>query len=115
MRFNRKNWIRVFDGHNKSTTIRLKPQRIGKHNIWAGSYYHPEKLGTVEVVAVKSKLFGNLTDEDGKLDGFDNVHELKAELLELNKSITSVTMVYINHIENPINEDKKTTDRLGVE
>jgi len=59
MRFNRRNWIRFFDGHNKSTTIRLKPQRIGKHNIWAGSYYHPEKLGTTFDVILADPPYSN--------------------------------------------------------
>ena len=108
MRFTRKNWIRFFDGHGKSTTIRLRSQRIGKHNVWAGSYYHPELLGTLHVVGVKSKLFKKLDLFDAKNDGFDTFDELKDELLKLNKSIEPDTIVYINHIEEPIDKDTKS-------
>ena len=107
MRWNRKNWVRFFDGHGKNTTIRLRSQRIGKHNAWAGSYYHPELLGTLHVVGGKSKLFKELSLFDAKNDGFDTLEELKDELLKLNKSILDDTMVYISHIEEPINKDFK--------
>ena len=107
MRFTRRNWVRFFDGHGKNTTIRLKPQRIGKHNVWAGSYYHPELLGTLHVVGVKSKLFKDLSLFDARCDGFDTLDELKDELLKLNKSLELDTMMYINHIEEPIDMDKK--------
>ena len=106
MRFNRRNWIRFFDGHNKSTTIRLRRQRVGHHNVWAGSYYHPELLGTLEVIGVKSKLFKELNMFDAKMDGFSTLDELKTELLKLNKSIELDNLVYINHVENPINKYK---------
>jgi len=104
MRFNKRNWKKFFDGSNKSTTIRLKPQKIGKHNAWAGSYFHPELLGTLNVIGVKSKLFKELDYYDAKLDGFESLSELIDELKKLNykKKITPDTMVYINHVENPI-------------
>ena len=107
MRFTRSNWVRFFDDHEKNTTIRLKSQRIGKHNVWAGSYYHPELLGTLYVVGVKSKLFNQLSLFDAKNDGFNTLNELKDELLKLNQSIEPETIVYINHIEEPINKDLK--------
>jgi hypothetical protein len=100
LRFNRRNWVRFFDGHHKSTTIRLKPQRIGTHNAWAGSYNHPELLGTFVVYDVTSKLFKHLDFWDSINDGFRELHELKEELKHLNPGITDETMVYINWIEN---------------
>jgi hypothetical protein len=105
MRFTRKNWVRFFDGHNKSTTIRLKPQRIGVHNAWAGSYMHPEKIGTFIVWDVTSKRFDQLDFWDAINDGFRELHELKDELKKLNPSISDESVVYINWIEKPVNMD----------
>lgn len=107
MRFNRRNWERFFDGHHKSTTIRLKPQRIGKHNAWAGSYMHPELLGTFVVYDVTSKRFDQLDFWDAINDGFRELHELKEELKQLNPGITDETIVYLNWIIDAKNMDKK--------
>lgn len=107
MRFNRKNWIRFFDGHNKSTTILLRPQRIGIHNAWAGRYMHPELLGTFVVYDVTSKRFDELDCWDAINDGFRELHELKKELKRLYPNITNDTIVYLNWILDTKNLDKK--------
>ena len=114
MRFNRRNWKHFFDGHHKSTTIRLKPQRIGNHNAWAGSYMHPEKLGTLVVYDVTSKKFSQLDFWDAINDGFRELHELKDELRCLNKNITDETIIYLNWINKVVNMDKKTEQHKEV-
>ena len=106
MRFTRKKWIRFFDGHHKSTTIRLKPQRLGVHNAWTGGYMHPELLGTFIVYDVTSKRFDQLDYWDAINDGFRELHELKEELIHLNGPITDDTVVYLNWVQNAINKDK---------
>lgn len=80
MRFKKKNWIRYFDGHNKVTTIRDHVIRLGHHNCYGGSYYHPEKLGELDITRIVETTYGKLTEQDAKNDGFDTLDELKEEL-----------------------------------
>jgi len=100
MRFTRKNWNKFFDGSNKKTTIRLKEQRWGHHNAWAGSYMHPEKLGEFDIMGSCSLLYQFLSEQDAIEDGFKTLDELKKELVKLNGNIKPDT-IYIHWVENP--------------
>ena len=100
MRFNRRNWIRFFDGHNKKTTIRLRKSRIGLTNAYAGSRRHPELLGTFYIDGIEEKRFDQLTPQDAIDDGFGNLKELLDELMLLNSQISPETKVYKHLISN---------------
>ena len=39
-----------------------------------------EELGQAKIIAVRLKKFSEITDEDAKIDGFENKEELKKEL-----------------------------------
>ena len=110
--------MKFFDGSSKTTTIRLKAVPVGHKRAWAGSYMKPELLGEFDVVRVDAMLFRNLIYEDAVADGFESEEELRCELVRLNPGITLDTPVYIYHIENPVNKDKKTcgvdSGRMGV-
>ena len=100
MRFNRRNWIRFFDGHNKKTTLRLKKSKLGHHKAYAGSYFKPEVLGEFDIVKVEERIFGKLTQQDAIEDGFDTLEELKDELIKLNGKIADDIVIYQHLIEN---------------
>lgn len=106
MRFNRRNWVRFFDGHNKKTTLRLKKNRIGHHKAYAGSYMKPVLLGEFDITIVRELKYCDLTENDAKLDGFDTLEELKAELTNLNGKIAGDTLLYQHVIENPKEAEK---------
>src|SRR4030042_4501987 len=103
MRFTRKNWVKFFDGSAKKTTIRLKMNRKGHHNAWAGRYMHPEKLGEFDITYVNTVPFGVLCENDAVNDGFKTLNELKTELVRLNGDIELETDVFIHWVENAKN------------
>ena len=115
LRFNKRNWIRYFDGSNKKTTIRLKKSKIGHHKAYAGSYYHPELLGEFDITKVEERIFKDLTGQDAKDDGFDNLFELQTELVLLNGNNikNDNTLLYKHWTENVkrIIRDERT--RIG--
>lgn len=100
MRFNKRNWIRFFDGSNKKTTIRLRKSKIGHHKAYAGSYYNPVVLGEFDIAKVEERGFGTLTKQDARDDGFDTLEQLKTELVNLNGHIDDDTFVYQHWIDN---------------
>jgi hypothetical protein len=100
MRFNQRNWIKFFDGHNKKTTIRLRKSKIGHNKAYAGSYYHPILLGEFDIVKIEEKLFGTLNKQDAINDGFESVADLRNELENLNGLIKEETKLYQHWIEN---------------
>jgi len=105
MRFNRRNWVKFFDGSGKTTTIRLKPVPVGHKKAWAGSYMKPELLGEFDVVAIDRVRYSNLTIFDAVSDGFRSLEELRDELNRLNPGrIKDVTDVFIHRIENVMNK-----------
>lgn len=100
MRFNKRNWIKYFDGSNKQTTIRLRKSKMGHHKAYAGSYYNPIVLGEFDIVVIQSFFYKDLNKEHAKLDGFNTLEELKKELLLLNGKIMSDTKLYQHWTDN---------------
>jgi len=110
--------VKFFDGSGKTTTIRVKPVPLGHKRAWAGSYMKPELLGEFDVVRVDAMLFRHLIHEDAFADGFESEEELRIELVRLNPGIGLDTPVFVHHVENPVNRDKKMcgveSGRMGV-
>ena len=102
MRYTKNNWNKYFDGIGKKTTIRLRINKIKNHRCWAGSYFHPELLGTHDITKVVPSKFGKLTEDDARNDGFKTLEELKTELKKLNSKIKPETDVYIHWVENVV-------------
>ena len=112
MRFNKRNWIKFFDEHNKKTTIRLRKSKVGHHKAYAGSYYKPEILGEFDITKIELRTFGELNEQDAKDDGFDDYGQLKAELVNLNGYISDDTILYKLWITTPINAMQNKEDGL---
>ena len=94
-RFTVENWLR-FRTHNKKTTTRIKPLKLGIHKCLGGPYYTPIRLGKVEVGRVMfEKSVSQLTAEDAIYDGFDTLCEYLLELAHRNPRLTTQTTVYI--------------------
>lgn len=106
MRFNRRNWVKFFDGSNKKTTLRTTPHRLGKHNAFAGSYYKPIKLGEFEIIKVEEVKYNDLTEQDAKDDGFNSLVGLRLELLSLNGSSIINKTLFKHWIKNVFNMEK---------
>jgi len=102
MRFNKRNWEKYFDGSNKITTIRLKKSPLGHKRAWAGSYYKPELLGEFNITGVTERFYGDLTEEDAKNDGFECLHLLKEELMQLNGKLSPSTLLFIHSTKKPV-------------
>lgn len=104
MRFNKRNWIKFFDGSNKKTTLRLKKSKIGHHKAYAGSRSNPTILGEFDIYSIKEIKFKNLTNNEAQADGFDDVELLVQELITLNGKIDSDTLLYQHWIKNAVNK-----------
>ena len=121
MRMTEDNWKR-FETHDKKTTIRAKPLRVGAHAVYCGSYYHSILLGYAEVREPQiSKLVRELEPNDAVRDGFNepttfimhepghlfmvpnSLSELLIELAHRNSKLTLDTPVWICPIK-PITE-----------
>ena len=107
MRFTCSNWDKFFNGCNKQTTIRIKKNRVGHHNAWAGSYNKPEKLGSFDIVKVVSTPYKGLNDSDAVLDGFSDIVSLRKELEHLNGKIDDTCPVFIHYCANVKKEGVK--------
>jgi len=106
MRFNRRNWIKYFDGSNKKTTIRLRKSKSGHHKAYAGSYYHPELLGEFDIIKIVEIRYKDLTEQNAMDDGFKTLEELKVELEKLNGKISEDRILYQNWTVDVRNNDK---------
>jgi hypothetical protein len=98
IRFSLENWMR-FETHNKSTTWRTSRKPDGIYELTRGTYYKPQPMGFFMLLKFKcKKRFMDLTEEDAKLDGFDSLSELKAELKRLNPAIHKGQYLYCSTI-----------------
>ena len=120
MRFNKRNWIKFFDGHNKKTTIRLRKSKIGHHKAYAGSYFKPEVLGEFDIVKIENLKFKDLTEQDAKDDGFDSLFQLQTELVALNGEVvkswdTNLFKLWIKNVVNKKEDGLPPTDEsVGI-
>ena len=120
MRFNKRNWIKFFDGHNKKTTIRLRKSKIGHHKAYAGSYFNPEVLGEFDIVKIENLKFKDLTEQDAKDDGFDSLFQLQTELVALNGEVvkswdTNLFKLWIKNVVNKKEDGLPPTDEsVGI-
>lgn len=95
-------FIDMIDDGVKTTTV-----RSGVRNYEPGTYdlYNPAKSvhGYVKIKGTSVIMFGQLTDEIAKTDGFSSVNELKNELLRFYpylKLSDPVTVVYLEKYNN---------------
>ena len=92
----------------KSTTIRYKKNGLdfpesSKLELWSaeilGSNRKSKKKGIITVQKFVIKRYNKLTDHDAKLDGFNNLNELKSTLNRIYGNIAGDALVSIYHLE----------------
>lgn len=98
MRMTLGNWRRFHAG--KKTTIRVKRLKTGVHDVCGGARFKPFHLGKLEIgspaLVTGVRRVRQLTEEDARNDGFDNLIDLIIELARLNRELTGNTTVYIH-------------------
>ena len=97
VRYAENNWSKYFDGSGKKTTIRHHELKTGFHATTGGSRFKPKRLGSHYVHPYsKMCLVKELTEQDARNDGFNNLCELLLELAKRNPTIQADTQVWIH-------------------
>lgn len=102
---------------NKTTTIRRGRVKVASKNILIHS--GGRIIARAEIVDIKIKRFKDLTDNDARLDGFENKEDLKNELRRIYPSIKEhdkVTIIKFRVVERlNLAEEKRYRGKSAVD
>lgn len=93
IKFNKKYYQNIIDGV-KTQTIRKNNKRLQENEIVKAIFPGTELECKIQITDTGYKQFKYLNEEDAELEGYDNLNDLKNDLIKIYPTLDALTRIY---------------------
>ena len=93
LKFNKEYYLPILTGE-KTQTIRKNKKRIRAGETVQGIFPGTSMECRLKITKIGYKQFKYLNDEDAELEGYENVEDLKNDLLKIYPRLDNLTRIY---------------------